>query len=160
MSIEPLSKEKSFLPPNTASYILEASPSNADESSTPIESDSHDHAVQDDATTAAIEKSLVRKLDLRILPMAGFAYFLLFLDRSNIGTSAPRARTRSATPPILNPYHSSTFAGNARIAGLEKDLGLTGYDFNIGACLFYVMYMLAEVPFSLVIKVSPPSLTP
>jgi hypothetical protein len=35
----------------------------------------------------------------------------------------------------------SGFAGNAKIAGLEKDLGLSGYDYNTLLSVFYVSYV-------------------
>jgi hypothetical protein len=90
MSIEPLSKEKEGVMPNPASsYVLEATPTGCGDPATPIKVDSNE---------SAVEKSLVRKLDLRILPMAGFAYFLLFLDRSNIG------RYRAFSHVSLHPF--------------------------------------------------------
>ncbi|KAH8798009.1 major facilitator superfamily domain-containing protein [Flagelloscypha sp. PMI_526] len=72
------------------------------------------------------EARLRRKLDLRILPIITLTYTLLFLDRTNIG--------------------------NARTAGLEKSLKLGTYDFNIGSCLYYILYLLCEVPFALLVK--------
>jgi len=36
------------------------------------------------------EKALLRKLDLRVVPMLWFLYMLAFLDRTNIGTRSPR----------------------------------------------------------------------
>lgn len=42
--------------------------------------------------------------------------------------------------------------GNARIAGLEADLGLGTYGFNIGACVFYAVYLFADIPASLCVK--------
>lgn len=51
------------------------------------------------------EKRLRRKLDRRILPIIILIYLLTFVDRANIG--------------------------NARIAGLERDLHLKGLDYNI-----------------------------
>lgn len=47
------------------------------------------------------EKRLVRKIDFIFGPIAYIAYLMTFIDRAAIG--------------------------NARIAGLEADLGLTGY---------------------------------
>ncbi|KAF5364685.1 hypothetical protein D9758_005600 [Tetrapyrgos nigripes] len=72
------------------------------------------------------EAKLRRKLDFLILPIVSLSYTLLFLDRNNIG--------------------------NARTAGLEKDLGLHTFDFNIGNCLFYLGYVLFEVPCGLMVK--------
>lgn len=51
-------------------------------------------------------KRLLRKLDWALLPLLSLLYLLSFLDRANIG--------------------------NAKLAGLEKDLGMTGkYDYNV-----------------------------
>ena len=36
--------------------------------------------------------------------------------------------------------------GNARLAGLERDLGLAGYDYNIILTCFYVPYIIFELP--------------
>ena len=50
-------------------------------------------------------KRLVRKVDLRLLPFLALLYLLSFLDRTNIG--------------------------NARLAKLEKTLGMEGLDYNV-----------------------------
>ncbi|KAI4092490.1 MAG: hypothetical protein L6R37_007567 [Teloschistes peruensis] len=52
-----------------------------------------------------IEKRVLRKCDLHVLPILYTLYMLSYLDRINIG--------------------------NARIEGLEKDLGMSGNDYNI-----------------------------
>jgi hypothetical protein len=49
---------------------------------------------------------LIRKIDFTLLPFLALLYLLSFLDRTNIG--------------------------NARLAGLEKDLGMEGLDYNVG----------------------------
>lgn len=72
------------------------------------------------------EAKLVRKQDLRVLPMVFLMYFLTFLDRTNLG--------------------------NAKVAGMENDLGLGTYGFNIGACLYYSIYFFADIPASLSVK--------
>ncbi|KAJ8118875.1 hypothetical protein OPT61_g219 [Boeremia exigua] len=72
------------------------------------------------------ESQLLRKQDLRVLPMVFLMYFFTFLDRTNLG--------------------------NARIAGMEKDLGLGTYGFNIGACLYYLIYFFADIPAALCVK--------
>lgn len=74
----------------------------------------------------AAETRLVRKQDFRILPMVFVLYFFTFLDRTSLG--------------------------NARIAGMDADLGLGTYGFNIGACLYYAIYFLVDLPASLSIK--------
>ncbi|WQF82900.1 Putative major facilitator superfamily, MFS transporter superfamily [Colletotrichum destructivum] len=74
----------------------------------------------------AAEARLVRKQDLRVLPMVFLMYFFTFLDRTNLG--------------------------NAKVAGMEADLGLGTYGFNIGACLYYGIYFFADIPASLSVK--------
>ncbi|KIX99766.1 uncharacterized protein Z520_04402 [Fonsecaea multimorphosa CBS 102226] len=60
------------------------------------------------------------KIDLWTVPMIFLISGLAFLDRANIG--------------------------NARLAGLEKDLGMQGNDFNIVLTIFWVVYIVLEVP--------------
>jgi hypothetical protein len=55
-----------------------------------------------------------RQIDLYVVPIVALQYLFSFIDRANIG--------------------------NARLAGLEKDLGLHGYDYNILLSIFYVSY--------------------
>ncbi|KXJ87073.1 major facilitator superfamily transporter [Microdochium bolleyi] len=74
----------------------------------------------------AAESRLVRKLDLRVLPMVFLMYFFTFLDRTNLG--------------------------NAKGAGIEAELGLGAYGFNIGACLYYIVYFFADIPAALSVK--------
>jgi hypothetical protein len=65
------------------------------------------------------ESRLRLKIDLMIVPTVAVLYLFCFIDRANIG--------------------------NARLAGLEKDLGLTGYDYNAVLSIFYISYILFEV---------------
>ena len=77
------------------------------------------------------EKILLRKCDLHVLPMISLLYMLAFIDRINIG--------------------------NARIQGLEKDLQMKGNDYNIALLVFFVPYILLEVPSNIVIRKVAPS---
>jgi MFS family permease len=77
------------------------------------------------------EKRLVRKLDLMIIPPIMLLYLLSFLDRVNIG--------------------------NARLYGLEKDLGMAGNQYQTAVSLLFVTYILSELPSNLVIKRFKPS---
>ncbi|CAE6420941.1 unnamed protein product [Rhizoctonia solani] len=72
------------------------------------------------------EDRLIRKLDWQILPVVTILYLANFIDRTNIG--------------------------NAKVAGLEKDIGLVGYQYNIGLSIFYITYALSEVPSNLLLK--------
>ena len=42
--------------------------------------------------------------------------------------------------------------GNARIAGLEEDLNLKGYDYNMVLSIFYISYIVFEIPSSVCCK--------
>ncbi|KAF6742091.1 major facilitator superfamily domain-containing protein [Ephemerocybe angulata] len=46
-------------------------------------------------------------------------------------------------------WHAS---GNARVAGLETDLGMTGFDLNIALTTFYIAYISADIPSNLLLK--------
>ncbi|KAH7309677.1 major facilitator superfamily domain-containing protein [Stachybotrys elegans] len=72
------------------------------------------------------ESKLRTKIDLFIIPTVALLYLFCFIDRANIG--------------------------NARIAGLEADLGMSGYDYNAVISIFYISYILFEIPSNLVCK--------
>jgi hypothetical protein len=36
--------------------------------------------------------------------------------------------------------------GNAKVAGMAKDLNLVGYQYNIAAAVFFLLYSAAEIP--------------
>ena len=77
------------------------------------------------------EKKLVRKCDLHVVPILFVLFLLAFLDRINIG--------------------------NARLQGLEDDLGMDGHDFNIALFIFFIPYILCEVPSNIILKKVAPS---
>ncbi|KAI1078007.1 major facilitator superfamily domain-containing protein [Whalleya microplaca] len=78
------------------------------------------------------EKALLRKLDVRLLPAVGVLYLLSFLDRSNVG--------------------------NARIEGLLNDVGITGNQYLTGLTLYFVGYVLFEVPCNIILKRTTPQI--
>jgi MFS family permease len=42
--------------------------------------------------------------------------------------------------------------GNAKIAGLDRDLGMVGYDYNQVLSIFYISYILFEIPSNVLCK--------
>ncbi|PNY25168.1 High-affinity nicotinic acid transporter [Tolypocladium capitatum] len=72
------------------------------------------------------ERRLRLKIDLCIVPTVALLYLFCFIDRANIG--------------------------NAKIAGLGKDLGMKGYDYNATISVFYISYILFEIPCNLLCK--------
>lgn len=79
----------------------------------------------------AAEKRLVRKCDLYVIPVLSLLYSLAFIDRINIG--------------------------NARLQGLEKDLKMKGQDYNVALFVFFIPYILFEVPSNILIRKIAPS---
>lgn len=77
------------------------------------------------------EKKLVRKLDLYIVPIIMMLYLFSFLDRVNIG--------------------------NARLYGMEEDLGMKGNQYQTAVSILFVTYLLSELPSNLVLKKLRPS---
>ncbi|KLJ09713.1 hypothetical protein EMPG_14860 [Blastomyces silverae] len=73
-----------------------------------------------------LDRKLLLKLDFLLVPMMGMLYLLAFLDRANIG--------------------------NARVAGLQKDLGITDLQYQTAITVTYVPYIAAELPSNLLIK--------
>ncbi|ATZ46507.1 hypothetical protein BCIN_01g10910 [Botrytis cinerea B05.10] len=74
----------------------------------------------------AAERKLRLKIDLMIVPTVALLYLFCFIDRANIG--------------------------NAKLAGLEKDLNMKGYDYNKVLSIFYISYILFEIPANMACK--------
>ncbi|KAI0977315.1 major facilitator superfamily domain-containing protein [Xylaria arbuscula] len=83
-------------------------------------------SVESPSWTDEEETVVRRKLDRQLVPMLTTLYLLCFLDRVNIG--------------------------NARIQGLAEDLNLIGYRFNIATSIFYIVYLIVEVPSNILLK--------
>src|SRR5436190_17592806 len=77
------------------------------------------------------EKDLVLKCDKHIIPILCVLFLLSFLDRINIG--------------------------NARLQGLEQDLHMAGQDFSIALLIFFIPYIVFEVPSNIIMKKAAPS---
>ncbi|KAI8939612.1 hypothetical protein NX059_003373 [Plenodomus lindquistii] len=52
--------------------------------------------------------------------------------------------------PNANNHRANV--GNARIQGMQEDLKLVGYRFNWVTSIFYIIYMLVEVPSNIILK--------
>lgn len=70
--------------------------------------------ISDDLAPATPEEeaAVIRKLDWHLLPFVFLLYMLAVLDRSNLG--------------------------NARLAGMENDINLTGFRYNWLGTIFYI----------------------
>jgi hypothetical protein len=74
-------------------------------------------------TSGVDSKKVLRKMDLRLIPMLALLYLLSFLDRGNIG--------------------------NAKIQGMQEDLKLTGEQYNLCATVFVRVFVPVPSEFSL-----------
>ncbi|CUA75441.1 Putative metabolite transport protein NicT [Rhizoctonia solani] len=72
------------------------------------------------------DRALMRKVDWHLLPILTLLYLLSFLDRANIG--------------------------NAKLDGLTMDIGVQGANYNTALALYFVGYVLWEVPANIVLK--------
>ncbi|KAH8880583.1 retrograde regulation protein 2 [Thozetella sp. PMI_491] len=92
-----------------------------------LEEFSHDESAGTvDPERQAQEKALVRKLDLFIAPVMMLLMLISYLDRGNIGFAATQ--------------------------GMTTDIGLQGSQLNTAVSVFYIFYILAEFPTSILVK--------
>ncbi|KAL5333635.1 major facilitator superfamily domain-containing protein [Aspergillus crustosus] len=78
------------------------------------------------------ERKFVRRIDVRMLPILMVMYVMNYIDRN-------------ALP-------------QARVQGLEHDLGLSGYQYNIVLSLTFIGYILMQVPSNMLLALTRPSI--
>ncbi|KAB8228233.1 putative MFS transporter [Aspergillus alliaceus] len=86
--------------------------------------------VTGNAAHQKLARSILFKLDTRILPILALLFLCSFLDRTNVG--------------------------NAKILGLEHDLNITSHQYDIGLSVFYLTYICSELPSNLILKKASP----
>src|SRR5437899_12778821 len=77
------------------------------------------------AQPTKIEMETMRRITWRLLPFFMLCYFISYVDRVNAGFAALQ---------------------------MNKDLGLTQAAFGLGGALFYIAYILFEVPSNLAMR--------
>ncbi|KAK5943519.1 hypothetical protein PMZ80_004527 [Knufia obscura] len=103
-----------------------------------LESLGTDVAVDDPVITdrATKEKALLRRIDIRMMPMMMIIYLLPdvlnYLDRNNIAT--------------------------ARLGNFEADIGLVGTQYNTIISIFFVGYILTQIPTNMILDKVRPSI--
>lgn len=81
----------------------------------------------------ALEKQLVRKIDLRLMPMVIIMYIMNYLDRNNIAS--------------------------ARLQGLQEELNLSDQEYQLCVSILFVGYLLFQVPSNLILnKIGKPAI--
>lgn len=92
----------------------------------------HDGSSTDNASSSVLTKRLLRRVDLRILPLAAWMYLLNYLDRGNIGNAK-----------VLNEE-----TGDSLLQ--QTNMSLTQYALVV-TC-FSIAYSLFEVPANWIMK--------
>ncbi|CRG91219.1 putative transporter C1002,16c [Talaromyces islandicus] len=85
-----------------------------------------------DEERAAIDRKLLWKLDLRLIPWLSLLYLAAFLDRTNVG--------------------------NAKIEGLQKALGMSNSQYNASLTIFFVSYSVFEPLTNVLLKRTKPKI--
>jgi len=85
-----------------------------------------------DQERAAADKTLLQKLDRKLIPWLSFLYLISFLDRTNIG--------------------------NAKVDGLQRDLRLTDGQYSASLTIFFVSYAVFEPLTNVLLKKLRPSI--
>ncbi|GKZ39790.1 hypothetical protein AbraIFM66950_001220, partial [Aspergillus brasiliensis] len=76
-------------------------------------------------------KQVMRKIDCHLIPVLALLYLFSHVDRTNLG--------------------------NAKIEGMNADLNLVGNQYNIASSLFFVPYIIFEIPSNVMLKKTRPS---
>jgi len=74
-------------------------------------------------TPTSVEKSAIRKVSIRLVPFVALMFFINYLDRTAIGFAAPN--------------------------GMNEDLALSAAQFGFASGVFFIGYILLEVPSNL-----------
>ncbi|KAL8357174.1 hypothetical protein RB598_002147 [Gaeumannomyces tritici] len=85
----------------------------------------------DESIDAADEKRLVRKLDMRLLPLLGICYFFYYVDKTTLSYAA--------------------------IFGLKDGLGLKGEEYAWLSSSFYFGWLIWAIPSNLIMQRCPPA---
>ncbi|RMX73846.1 hypothetical protein D0869_13195, partial [Hortaea werneckii] len=91
-----------------------------------------EESTSEDDERAREEKALVRKVDLMLLPVMWIMYLLSYMDRTNVG--------------------------NAKVAGMTDDLGMDSGQYSIALVVFFITYVIFEVPSNLILSKTKPSI--
>ena len=92
-------------------------------------------------------KRLLRKIDIRLVPFLALLY-LYVQEIVSIEVSLSTNTNNSLRLSFLD----RTNIGNARLFGIEKELGMEGLDYNIALAVFFPTYVLAEIPSNMMLK--------
>ncbi|CAK4026936.1 uncharacterized transporter -like [Lecanosticta acicola] len=92
----------------------------------PYQTDAYDEDLHVPCPSHTTERKLVMRIDWHVVPFLCILYLLAFLDRVNIA--------------------------NANVFGLSKELNLKGNEYNTALVIFFVPYVLLEIPSNILLK--------
>ncbi len=95
------------------------------------------------------DKKLVRKLDWALIPWLSFLYLIC------------RSILLQSTVPLtdnLKAFLDRTNIGNAKVDGLQQDLGMTDAQYNSTLTIFFVSYSVFEPLTNVLLKKLRPSI--
>lgn len=124
----------------------------------------------DETQMEALNKKLLRRIDWRLMPMITIMFLSMFLptrpqETSNydlailaslFSQNTPSRIVSDLTLPVN--YLDRINVSNARIAGLQEDLGMTDTVWSAGISTFYVGYLVGQLPGNLWLARVRPSL--
>ena len=76
-----------------------------------------------DTTQSVVERSAIKKVAIRLVPFVALMFFINYLDRTAISFAGPN--------------------------GMNKDLALSAAQFGFASGVFFIGYILLEVPSNL-----------
>lgn len=85
-----------------------------------------DASVQMSPESKKLARKTTLKIDIALLPILGLMYLLAFLDRTNIAT--------------------------AKLNGFEKDLGMPSNGYNTALWVFFLPFVVLEVPMNMILS--------
>ncbi|KAF2213533.1 hypothetical protein CERZMDRAFT_66995 [Cercospora zeae-maydis SCOH1-5] len=91
-----------------------------------IKQTEHSHLTVLTEEEKAIERKLLKKIDILIMPLVVLVYLMNYIDRNNYAA--------------------------ARLQGLEEDLGLSPTQYQLGLSILFVGYVLMQVPSNLLLN--------
>lgn len=94
-------------------------------------SDSECSPVEEGSLSPQVEKRMMRKVDINLMIPLWILFVFGFLDRINLG--------------------------NVAVLGIMDELKLKGNDFNIAVQVFFVPYVLMDIPSNILLKKFTPS---
>jgi hypothetical protein len=111
-------------------------PSSKDDNDFENSSSAHDASmIEPSDVSIEAERKLIRKLDLQLIPVIVLLYLFSFLDRGMSPHSCVELKTKRGTTVNI---------GNARLYGIEEDLGLKKNQYQVCVSILFVTYCVSH----------------